>query len=85
MSNWAGDTAIEANDIRYDNSGTGLTALTIQDATTELDLRSIFLRKKKIEASLLVPSVSFALWVRTLEIDSGVYLELAAGSTLEIT
>jgi hypothetical protein len=84
MSNHAGDTAIEAIDIAFDNTGTGLTATTIQDASVELDSRSVFLRKKKLEANFLVPADSFAVWARTMEIDSGYYLEIATGGTLEI-
>lgn len=75
----------QANQVRYDNTGTGLTSGDVQESLTELDSRSIFLRKKVLENNFVVPTGYMALWVRTLEIADGVSLEIESGASMEIS
>jgi hypothetical protein len=79
----AGDTSLEASDVSFDPTGTGLAAATVYTALAELDGRGYFLRKKLVDTNVTVQAGYFAVWVRP-RIAAGSKLRVAATAALRV-
>ena len=70
-----------ATDVTFDNSGTGLSAATVQDALTELDSAGEQLRRKIPLSDLTVASGFFIQWIQ-LRLKNNITFRLENEGTL---
>lgn len=82
MSNGWHKTPV-ARSVPFDSTGSGLSAANMQDATLELDGRSIHLRKRLLEADYSIAPDFFAFW-EGLQIEPGITLTIEAGASLTL-